>query len=449
MSEHQSAVLQQCTDNRAEVVAASRFFNNDRVTTSALIEALVEKTKPVAAQRHVLCLQDTSEVNYNAHAGRLKASDPELGPVTNGRDVGFFLHPSLVLDAQTGFALGYADIYLWNRRWHQPDKHERHYKSLPIEQKESYRWIAASLRTKAALAEAAHRTIIADREGDIFEEFATVPDDQTDVLIRSRCDRRIETEAGGGLLYAYVAALSCQGHFELKIKGRPGRRARRAQLDVRFGAVSLQKPQTGVHAASLPAQVQVWAIEIRESPKTVPKGEEPILWRLLTTHRVETLEQALQIALWYSWRWWIEQLFRLLKSEGLRLESSQLERGSALKKLCVLSLEVALALLQLVTERDGDYGAPVSVVFTAKEAVFLSVLQRRYEGKTAKQRCRHGQGSLAWAAWVIGRLGGWKGYARASPPGPITMRRGLDRFMDQYAGWLLAQHGRINNYAGG
>jgi hypothetical protein len=243
MTEHQTAILQQCTDNRAEVVAASRFFNNDRVTTSALIEALVEKTKPLAAQRHVLCIQDTTEVNYNAHAGRLKASDVELGPLTNSTQVGFFLHPSLVLDAQTGFALGYADIHLWNRSWDQPDKHQRHYKSLPIEEKESYRWIAASLRTKQALAEAAHRTIIVDREGDIFEEFALVPDEKTDVLIRSRCDRRIETESGSGLLYAYVAALPLQGRFELKIKRRLGRRARQACLEVRFGAVRLQKPR--------------------------------------------------------------------------------------------------------------------------------------------------------------------------------------------------------------
>ncbi len=447
MTEHQTAILQQCTHSRAEVVAASRFFNNQRVTTNALIEALVEKTKPLAAQRHVLSIQDTSEINYNAHAGRLKASDRELGPITNGRDVGFFLHPTLVLDAQTGFALGYADVYLWNRRWDQPTKHERAYKSLPLEQKESYRWIAASLRTKTALAQAAHRTIIADREGDIFEEFATVPDQKTDVLIRSRCDRRIETETGSGLLYEYVAALPLQGRFDLTVKQRPGRRARRASLEVRFGAVALQKPKTGLHRASVPQQVELWAIEIRESSETVPKGEQAILWRLLTTHRVERFEQALSIAQWYSWRWWIEQLFRLLKKEGLSLESSQLQTGSALKKLCVLSLDVALFLLQLVTERDGAYGAPASLVFTRSEAVFLRVLQCRYEGKTAKQRCGHAEGSLAWSAWVIGRLGGWKGYGRASPPGPTTMRRGLDRFMSQYAGWLLGQHERTDEYS--
>ena len=106
-----------------------------------------------------------------------------------------------------------------------------------------------------------------------------------------------------------------------------------------------------------------------------------------------------------------------------------------------------MVLLQLVTEREGAYGAPASLVFTASEEEVLRMLQRRYEGKTAKQQCRHAVGTLAWAAWVLGRLGGWKGYARASPPGPITMRRGLDRFMSQYAGWLLAQHGRTNDYS--
>ena len=50
----------------------------------------------------------------------------------------------------------------------------------------------------------------------------------------------------------------------------------------------------------------------------------------------------------------------------------------------------------------------------------------RLEGKTARQKNPHPKGSLAFAAWVIARLGGWNGYH--GKPGPKTMRWGLDDF---------------------
>jgi hypothetical protein len=42
------------------------------------------------------------------------------------------------------------------------------------------------------------------------------------------------------------------------------------------------------------------------------------------------------------------------------------------------------------------------------------------------QKNPHPKGSLAFAAWVIARLGGWTGYY--GKPGPKVMRRGLEDF---------------------
>ena len=67
----------------------------------------------------------------------------------------------------------------------------------------------------------------------------------------------------------------------------------------------------------------------------------------------------------------------------------------------------------------------------------MEQIMPRYEGKTMAQKNPYGIRSLAWAAWLIGRLGGWKGYRKASPAGPITMKRGLERFETMYSGWLL------------
>ncbi len=46
---------------------------------------------------------------------------------------------------------------------------------------------------------------------------------------------------------------------------------------------------------------------------------------------------------------------------------------------------------------------------------------------------------MSWVAWVIARLGGWNGYASESPPAPIVMLRGLQKFELQFVGWSMAQ----------
>ena len=135
-------------------------------------------------------------------------------------------------------------------------------------------------------------------------------------------------------------------------------------------------------------------------------------------------------------RWQIEQLFRLLKTESIDLEAAQLERGEALKTLCI-RFHVALVQLQTGSPMRAA-GASASLVWSAEAEAFMRMLQGKLEGKTQKQQCAHKKGTLAWSAWIIARLGGWKGYSSQSPPGPITMRRGIERFMAQFAGWQLA-----------
>ena len=288
------------------------------------------------------------------------------------------------------------------------------------------------------LATADQVRLIADREADIYDEFVRLPDARMQVLIRSCQDRRIALETGEtGRLYGYLAGLAEQGRFRLKVPTTAHRQGREALLGVRFAEVALLRPEQA--EADLPDQVRLWAIEIGECAETVPEGEAAIRWVLLSTHRVEHLAQARVLGHWYSQRWWVEQLFRVLKTEGLRLESSQFSTGAALKRLVVLSLHVALVVLQLVTERDGAFGLDAGWVFDADEQAFLRRLGPVVEGRTSKQQCGHAVGSLAWGCWIVARLGGWMGYQSGAPPGPRVLRRGLARFGQQYQGWLLGR----------
>ena len=162
-----------------------------------------------------------------------------------------------------------------------------------------------------------------------------------------------------------------------------------------------------------------------------------MLWRLLSSAPVESATAALAVGATYARRWQIEELFRVLKRQGLDLEASQVATGLGLKKLAVLTLQAAVQVLALVAERDGTSGVSARVLFSASEVACLAVLSGALAGSTAKQQNPHVPESLAWAGWVIARLGGWHCYG--SPPGPARMRRGLARFADQHAGWRLGQ----------
>ena len=89
-----------------------------------------------------------------------------------------------------------------------------------------------------------------------------------------------------------------------------------------------------------PPSIQLYALEAKEV--NPPLGQEPIHWRLMTTHRVGCIEQALQVLQWYCWRWRIEQLFATLKLAGLDIEATQLESVEAIQRLTILAVKCQL-----------------------------------------------------------------------------------------------------------
>lgn len=433
---HQSVVIRSITENRAEAAGAYRFFANTNVSLEALKDGLRRACHRHVDGGHKLVVQDTTQLNYGHLAKRL-GKDHTLGVIGDNETLGYFLHPSLVLDAETKYCLGLSDVRLWRRPAERADKHARRYKQQPIEEKESFRWIKSITASKAVLRQADQVTMIADRESDIFEVFACVPDARTDLIVRLRNNRCLKAGLKPGMLYEHIAAQPPSGRYTFSLRGevRQARKARQAQIEVRHALVPLRRPDR-LAASGYPEEVPLYAVEAREVD--APEGEEPIHWRLLTTHRVESFEAARQIITWYQQRWHIEQYFRVLKSQGLNLEAATLESGQALKRLCLVALGAALCVLRLVLAREGTNEQPAAQVFSEEETQCIERLLPEWEGATEKQQNPHELGSLAWASWLIARLGGWKGYASQRPAGPITYYRGMYRFARMYQGWRLA-----------
>ena len=112
----------------------------------------------------------------------------------------------------------------------------------------------------------------------------------------------------------------------------------------------------------------------------------------------------------------------------MQLESSCLRKGEALIKLAMMALLPSVKILQLSLVKDSKSNPPANIAFSQKEINYFWLIKEQYEGKTLKQQNPYEPESLAWVSWCIARMGGWKGYNASSRPGPITIKRGLEKF---------------------
>lgn len=425
-----SSCLRQVADGRrAAIVRYGRFLANEKVTLDAIFAGWGEQTALAAAGRHVLAIQDTSEINFRTTAERRRG----LGEIGKGVGRGLLLHAMLALDADSKACLGLVAGHIWTRQGRVEVPHEQRRPQA----KESWRWISTAERAKDVLAAAAMVTVIDDREGDIYAKWASVAKQDFHLLTRSMHDRIL---ADGRSMYEAAAGLPIVDISTFELVARANRPARQAKLALRFGRVTLKRPH-GPGLAELPSTVELTLIEVVE--RNPPADVEALHWYLLTTHEVSDTAAAWQIVDWYKRRWTIEQLFRILKTQGLQIEDSRVETADRLLKLTAIAAKAAVITLQLVQARDGQSAEPASIAFTEDEIHLLAALAGKYQGRTTLQSNPHPAHSLAWATWIIARLGGWDGYPRTKP-GPITIHHGLKYFLGLAHAWSHIKHVCIN-----
>jgi hypothetical protein len=355
--------------------------------------------------REIIVIQDTSEL---ALGGR-RARDNGYGPVGKGGGVrGLLLHAALALDADSGALLGLVDAQVWNR-----DKGKvMPRRSRATADKESQRWLSVATQAGAALSTARSITVISDRESDIYEHFAQRPAN-IELIVRSNWNRKIELESGVSTqLAVFVDDLPEAVRFSVKIPAAPGRKERTAELALRF-------------SPDLPDRIRLTVVDVRELPSNEYDGE-PIHWRLLTTHVLRSPKRARWIVDLYRKRWIIEEFFRTLKSAGFDIEEADIGEPEVMMKFVAAAAVAAVTIMQLVRARDGTTEEELVEAFEPDDRPVLEALSSQLEGATEKQKNPHPKGTLAFAAWVVARLGGWTAYY--GKPGPKVMRIGLDAF---------------------
>jgi hypothetical protein len=435
LAQSPSSTISSLSESRAEQVAYYRLLENEKLSERALIEELVSRVAPLVKGRDVLCIQDSSEINVSGNKNRLQPNTG-LGRSDNSENATCFkIHPGLVLDAVTFDPLGFSGIKIFHRPVEMPDRNQRRYKSLPLEEKESFKWVEVAEESKKVLTLAERVTYVQDREGDIFEQWARVPDQKSHLLIRSRTTRNL---VGGPDLYTALGAQPVAGSFTIEIPAdrRIDRAKRTGTMELRYGSFKIKCP-ANKKANGCPDFIELRCVSVRE---VTPNVKDPVHWRLLTTHELLCYEDAFKMVEWYRARWYVEQVFRLLKHKGFGIEDTLLETGWAIRKLLLMQLSALLKIMQMnIAYARPEGGQPIEEVFTQEEVQVLRLMNDRLQGRTAKTKNTNDPKKTRWATWVVGRIGGWKGYDSQGPPGVICLKKGLDRLEHLIQGVRLAK----------
>ena len=267
----------QKTEHLSEQISFYRFRKNEKVTEEGLIELALNHCKEqTQSVEHVLLLQDMTELNLERHRGRIK-DKKQLGFVGNNKDLGFFCHPTIAVNAEDGSLIGALYIHLWHRDEDRKDKNERKYKKLPIEEKESYRWAKRAIEASNKSSDNQRKTIVQDREGDIYESLCLLKGAELDFVIRNNNNREIETSTLR--LKDYITDFSTVSEYILEVQGdNKKQKKREAHMEIRYKKIKLCRPNKIVEAEKYPPYLEVYVVQVKEKQDSVPQGETPIEW---------------------------------------------------------------------------------------------------------------------------------------------------------------------------
>jgi len=256
MSSSESPINQAC-GSWADTKGAYRFFQNRKVDYQQVIQHHAQRTvERFKNEDLVLAIQDTTYFNYSAH------------PKTNGlgilsrftgkykKDIvtsGLYMHTTMAINRE-GLSLGLLDQKITAREVLPKEKIElkrrSHNIALPIEEKESIRWLD-SMRTTASLFAGQGKKVvtIADREADIYDLFLLAEELDTHYLIRASHNRNINktsihSDNSGEKMWDFLDKQKLIGLIKIKVPAKDKQPKRVASCQIKIGKVKLLPPRS-------------------------------------------------------------------------------------------------------------------------------------------------------------------------------------------------------------
>lgn len=421
LAQHSEQSLPQALGSWAEIKAAYRFWENERIAWQAILAPHGESTARRARQQSVvLVAQDTTEINLTSHP-----ATEGLGYLASPDCRGVLAHTCLAITPE-GVPLGVLAQQLWVRPLEGLGKTQRR-RGKATADKESQRWLAGLQAVGQALHGHPQVVVIGDRESDIYDLFAEPRAAGLHLLVRAAHEQR-RVEHPARYLHRALAEIPVRGVIEVAVPRKKDRPPRQARLSVRFVTLAVRPPRHGPQSRP-PIPLQFVLVEEMHPPP----GEAPIRWLLATTLSVQTLEDAVHCVRWYVQRWVIERFHFTLKS-GCQVEARRFECLENVQRALATFSIVAWRVLWLTLQSRQTPEAPCTVVLSEPEwqALHAATHRRRPQPLPSQPP------TMGEAVRMIAQLGGHLARKCDGRPGVKTVWRGLSRLSDITTGWLLA-----------
>lgn len=415
----------------AATKAAYRFFDNPRVDEATILAGHFAATSSrfAATDGTVLVLHDTTEFSFQ----RIK---PELigqtcaipSRISGGAPrtmCGILMHSSLVV-TPAGLPLGLAAVKFWTREKFKGTnalKTKVNPTRIPIEHKESVRWLENLRHATSLLSDPPRCIHIGDRESDIFELFCAAREVGTHFLVRTCVDRLAQSQAGDTTISKLMAEEPVRGVHEIVVQDSEGQ-ASVAKLDLRYCRIPVRPPIGKQKRYPTLSLTVIHAFE-----RVTPQKRERIEWKLLTDLDVDDVGSAVEKLNWYAQRWKIETFHKIMKS-GCGAEKAKLRTADRLTNLLAIYCIVGWRVFWLTMLQRNAPEVPAIAALTDPEIAILRKLHKTEDWPDVP--------TVAQCVTVIAKLGGYLARGSDPPPGNLVIWRGLSRLTDIHLGFELA-----------
>ena len=426
LGKHPSGPINQACENWADTKAGYRFFDNQKVEPAKIIKPHCQRTlERMKEYALVLAVQDTTYFNYTHHP-----KTEGLGEIGSKRhnQRGFGMHSTLAV-TPSGTPLGLLTQAFFTRPIGEPAHKPNEVHKLPIEEKESYRWIEAFEQTLSLVPVDTEVVTVCDREADIYEMFVVAQEQNASLLVRAKVDRSLDEQEETRKLWQKAEQEPITGELSVQVTGNQKRKERQATVSIRFTQTQLNPPWRP-NKKKLPS-VRLNAILVREEnpPEDI---DDPIEWMLLTNTPVGNFDDAVCVVGWYCCRWQIEIFHKIIKS-GCTVEDCRLETTERLQNYIALMSVVAWRLHWLTYLNRANPDLPCTVALNIIE---WQALYRRIHRSTALP---DNTPTIRQAVRWIAQLGGFLGRNSDGEPGITAIWRGWQRLQDISDTWYLVE----------
>jgi hypothetical protein len=413
-SANPEASIPKACGNQADTKAAYRALDSDEMLAEEIRLAHARATVArMYGLERVLVVQDTFALNYSSCL-----ATTGLGPLGKKGARGLFGHSGLAVTTD-GLPLGIVYQQVWARE-EAVHKRRTRRKRL-VEEKESFRWLEVVDEVESLLPKDLEVWVAGDRESDIFELFAMPRRAGLHLVVRAAHDRKVE-DAEAEYLHRAAESASLLGEMEVAVPRSRTRKARTATLQVQACTLKLQPPRNHLGRKDL-APVPVSVVRVRET-ETVPEGEEPIEWMLITTVPVYSLVKAVEVVEAYAQRWKVERYHYVLKS-GCGIEELQLESAERIERALAIYNVVAWRLLYMTYVARVAPELPCTAVLEDDEWEALYIV-----GSARPRALPEKPPTVREAVRMVAMLGGFLGRKGDGEPGIQSIWTGFQRLMD-------------------